>query len=150
MKAPVLLLTCLLLIVSAIQPVAAAERAPFGIGFALGEPSFLSLKYQKFAIGAGWSGWASTLHVHADYWFLNDPIGSDGFKWYLGLGAKLRLLGQGQNSWNSPFGIGVRVPVGLQYFIKSDVELFGELAPGLAIFPFGPWADAGAGIRFYL
>ena len=122
----------------------------FAAGIAIGESSYISLKVQNFLIGAGWSGWKEVLHAHVDYWFVNEPLGSEGLRWFLGLGAKIRLFGKGETLWDAPFAIGVRVPVGLQYYIKPQIELFGEIAPGLAIFPFGVWGDiALIGIRFY-
>lgn len=147
-RLPTVLLVALTLL--AVTTVSDAQArgggSDFGLGIALGEPSYLGLKFNQFPIiGLGWSAWRGIGHIHVDGWFINDRIARN-WAWFLGLGAKTRL-----GAGNLPFTVGLRIPVGLQWFLRNNIELFGELVPGIAVFPsFGPWGDAAIGIRFYL
>ncbi len=121
----------------------------FGIGVIAGEPSGISMKSGSFpVIGIGWSTILNRLDATVDMWIINEAL-ADPFNWYLGVGGKLGLRFADDKD-GGPVGLGVRVPVGLQWWLRGDIELFLELAPGLALLPstvfdFG----GGVGIRFY-
>ena len=126
-----------------------ATEARIGIGVMGGEPSGLTLKFNNFpVIGIGYSflglnnnDW---LHLTVDYWILNPPIGGP-FHWYLGIGASVKYPS------SSVVGVGVRVPIGIQFMPTNWLEIFLEGAPGLRILPNinFDW-QASLGIRFYI
>lgn len=56
---------------------------------------------------------------------------------------------RGKND-DSRVGIGIRVPFGLQYFINNNIEVFGEVVPGISLIPSTEFdVDAGIGARYY-
>ena len=118
-----------------------------GIGVIVGYPTGLSLKFNNFPVmGIAWNV-NGYFHVHADYWIINKPL-TDPINWYLGIGGKLRLW---TNQSSSNIGLGLRIPIGLQWFPFNNLELFGELVPGLSFLPgTGFDWDAAIGARFYL
>ena len=135
------------------QTVRAADREGLGIGVILGEPTGVSIKYNNFPIlGIAWSI-DNHFHVHCDYWahhaVLDGPV-----NWYAGIGGKMKVYrsdskGRPKDD-DSRFGAGLRIPVGLQYYITDQLELFGEVVPGISLIPETSFdLDAGIGLRYY-
>lgn len=122
--------------------------AEMGIGIVLGEPTGLTFKTDNLAIGIGWS-FASTndrIDATIDWWLINDHL-VEMFDWYLGAGAKVRL---NLNQNTDTFNIGLRIPVGIQWWPAKELEVFGEIAPGLLLFPSTDFdVSAGIGLRYY-
>jgi len=131
------------------QVSASAAGSKIGLGLYLGEPQGgVTLKFGKFpVIGVGWSGlYGNEFRIMVDYWIMNRELQAPIY-WYWGVGGKLSL--HSDYGFGS-FGIGVRVPFGLQWFITDKWELYAETAPGIRIFnPAGFWWDAGLGVRYY-
>jgi len=119
-----------------------------GIGIVLGEPTGLSYKTGNLAIGLGWS-FASTnnrIDATADWWLINDQL-IERVDWYLGAGIK---LGLNINNNNDIFNIGLRVPIGVQWWPVDQLELFAEIAPGILLVPAtDPDMGAGLGLRYH-
>jgi hypothetical protein len=75
--------------------------------------------------------------------------------WYVGAGLKLRFFDDHNRDRHDDndgdfLGIGVRVPLGLEFFIIPEVEIFGELVPGISLFPDTDFdLDGGIGARYY-
>jgi hypothetical protein len=96
-------------------------QAGTGIGIIIGEPTGLSLKINNFPVlGIAWS-FSERIHVNCDYWAVNDYL-SGPMRWYLGLGGKFEFS-------DNYFGAGLRVPIGLRFFIAGPLEIFGEVVP---------------------
>lgn len=129
-----------------------AQDSGLGLGLIFGEPTGLSAKMwtsERTAIDAAvaWSfvgsGW---LHIHADFLMHNFDlinVSEGSLPVYFGVGAYLGLA--------SDLGLGARVPVGLAYhFEGAPVEVFFELAPGLALLPeIKFYIGGGIGARYY-
>jgi hypothetical protein len=129
-----------------------AQDEGFGLGLIFGEPTGLSAKLwtsQRTALDAAvaWSfsgvGW---LHLQADFLMHNYDIisVSEGkLPLYYGGGAYL--------AFSSDLGLGIRVPLGLAYqFEGAPVDVFAEIAPGLALLPdIGFYIGGGIGARYY-
>lgn len=140
-------ITVLALILTAFLARPEAAHAKFGIGFMVGEPNGITMKFDNFPIiGIGYSflgGNNNWLHATLDYWILNPPI-SGQFHWYLGLGASIKYPAA------TGVGAGVRVPVGIQFIPTDLLEFFLEGAPGVSILPaVGFDWQAALGVRFY-
>ncbi len=142
----------LFFLLTAFCPIEPANAAT-GLGIILGEPTGISFRYNNFPIiGIGWSfSGSGSFHLHCDYWIKNPPL-KHSFSWYIGVGGKLffgKYKDDKDNNDNKT-GLTLRVPVGLQYFIDEQFELFGEIVPGMKIVPATDFdLDAGIGIRFY-
>jgi len=148
--------TVLLFVISVIlsgMQASAAEHSGFGAGIIIGDPTGISLKYDKFAAGIAWS-LDDYFHIHCDYWFYQADLVKQ-LNWFVGGGVKFKAFDDHDNSRNHDsddhsFGVGVRVPVGLQYFIVPRVEVFGEIVPGIYLFPDTDFdLDGGIGARYY-
>lgn len=115
--------------------------ADTGIGIIIGEPTGLSLKFNRFpVIGVAWS-FDDYFQFHIDYWLKTGKL-EKSIHWYIGLGAKLRV--------NGDANLGLRVPVGLFYFISKKFELFGELVPGFLVLEETKLEiGGGLGIRYH-
>ena len=77
------------------------------------------------ALGADFGG-TIKLTSTVDVWLIHNPVGNAYVSWYLGLGAYMAY-----NLTPSWFGVGARLPIGLQIWpLKNEVlELFVEVAP---------------------
>jgi hypothetical protein len=121
------------------------------LGIIVGEPTGISFKYDSFPIlGVAWS-FEDYFHVHVDFWFLN-PVLADSVSWFLGMGGKVKLYfdRERQQEEHSEFGLGLRVPVGVQYIFETHFELFLEVAPGIDLFPATDFdIDFGIGFRYH-
>jgi len=127
------------------------SQALTGIGIILGDPTGISLKFDNFpVIGLGWSfGNNKGIHLTCDYWIKNTTL-ADPFKWYIGVGGKLKI-GESSEKHGSSLGLGIRVPIGLQVFAADNIEIFGEIAPGMTLIEkTGIDIGGGIGVRFYL
>ncbi|MFP4152128.1 MAG: hypothetical protein ACLFR8_12840 [Alkalispirochaeta sp.] len=88
------------------------------------------------------------LYVHANGIYHLALIETDGGRYIspsIGLGVLGRIGSEG--------ALGVRLPVGLSLFLfpSFPLELFGEISPGIGLFPdTGEEFGVGLGVRFYL
>ncbi len=147
----------ILLLIIAIG-VAASGLSALGIGgaFSTGivgnmpNSAMISLKLDKlpllgfgFSIGSG----QTDIGLTADWWFYHEKVGGP-FSVYIGAG------GYGEYN-NGTFGLGARLPIGLQFFPLKPLELFIEAAPraGLALgnpIQFPVWGvQAAVGFRVW-
>jgi len=129
-----------------------AQDSGLGLGLIFGEPTGLSAKMwtsERTALDAAvaWSfsgvGW---FHVQADFLIHNYDIISVSkgkLPLYYGVGA--------YTAFSSDFGLGARVPLGLAYqFEGAPVDIFAEIAPGLALLPdLGFYIGGGIGARYF-
>jgi len=117
-----------------------------GIGIVLGYPGNvgLSIKIKNFPVlGLSWYlGESPYFGGTLDYWIINNNIDSD-FYWYIGVGAYAWI--------GNPFGLGPRLPIGLQWFPGSGpFELAIELAPALSLLPgIEPRIQGSLAFRFH-
>ena len=118
--------------------------ADTGIGGVAGwdQPTGFTLKLDNFpVVSLGWSLNGNYIEGTVDYWFLNKKIGRN-ILWYFGAGV--------QASIGNDFGLGFRVPIGIQWYFIPAFELFGELAPGMTILPSSGFnLSAGIGLRYH-
>lgn len=143
MKKPLILIILLVVLCFSVPLAASADT---GVGIILGDPTGLSLLLEeRIALGLAWD-LSNHLHVHGDVWLLNKAL-SDPVNWYLGLGAKLLVFND--NSGDA-IGVGVRVPVGLQWYATPELELFAEIVPGMRLIPSTDFdIDFGIGLRYH-
>lgn len=130
-----------------------------GLGFIIGEPTGLSLKYwldEERAIdgAAAWSySENDSFQLHGDYLIHDyELLDAREMPVYYGIGARLKLKddeGRGRNEDDAIFGI--RVPVGITYlFDDAPLDLFFEIVPVLDIAPDVELdINAAVGLRFY-
>lgn len=144
------LLFCICIIAGAAAACSAAETQELGL--ILGEPTGISYKRSLGANRAmdAAAAWAFSgpdrLHLHADHlWFKNDAF-KEGARLplYYGVGGRLKLEDKSR--------LGIRLPVGLQYFFTgSRLTLFLEVAPILDLAPDTELElNAAAGLRLKL
>ena len=131
----------------------------FGIGFMVGEPTGLSLKYwidEESAIdgAAAWSySENDSFQLHGDYLIHNyELLEADELPLYWGIGARLKFKdsdGRGRNENYAIFGI--RVPFGITYLFEDEpLDLFFEVVPVLDLSPdLDVDINAAVGLRFY-
>ena len=131
----------------------------FGLGFIIGEPTGLSLKYwldDERAIdgAAAWSySENDSFQLHGDYLIHDyELLDAREMPVYYGIGARLKFKddnGRGRNKDDAIFGI--RIPVGIEYlFDEAPLDLFFELVPVLDIAPDVELdINAAVGMRFY-
>ena len=163
----ILLLACIGLTLSAQANSQAEDRdridlaglargpAIIGGGVFFGEPSGISAKLWFPETGFGFDALAAwsfqeegSVYLHGDVIYHLALIETDGGRYVIpsvGFGVLGRF---GENG-----GIGVRLPVALSLFLfpSVPVELFGEISPGVGIYPdTGEEFGVGLGVRFYL
>lgn len=145
-------LTILLSFTLAILTEVQAQSRPgdFEVGFVVGEPTGISLKYWQTDLTAfdgvlAWSfGRHESLHIHGSY-LKHSPLEVEDelFSLYYGIG--------GRAIFAEDAVIGVRIPVGLQYIIApARLSIFFEVAPTFNLVPateFG--VDGGVGARYF-
>ncbi len=119
--------------------------ADVGVGVILGAPTGVSvLVGNRVALAAAWNLPSERVHFHGDVWMLRQKL-VDPLDWYLGLGGKMQLKPAGDS-----LRVGVRVPLGVQWYALPRLELFGEIVPGMQLVPStGFDLDAGVGVRFH-
>ena len=129
---------------------ASTDDGQMALGVILGDPSGISLKYwmgSNNAIDAGlaWSfQGADAIGLHADYlWHKWLDVEKGSLALYYGVGAKTWI--------GDDFGLGVRIPVGLNYlFAEAPLDLFVEVVPALNVIPSTDFnGNGGLGVRFY-
>ena len=128
--------------------VPATTFAGTGVGIVLGEPTGLTFKSGNLAIGLGWSFASADNRIDAtiDWWLINDHF-VEMLDWYLGAGAKVGIK---LNQDTDIFNIGLRIPLGIQWWPAEELELFAEIAPGLLLVPATEFdISAGIGLRYY-
>ncbi len=130
------------------------DHGTFGIGVILGEPTGLSAKMWTtkttgFDLGLAWS-WSGDghLHIHGDYLFHKFgffDVSQGALPFYIGIGGRILLRD------NADDRIGVRIPVGLEYYFDDlPIAVFGELVPILDLAPSTDFdINGGIGVRFY-
>jgi hypothetical protein len=177
MKAP-FKTVCVLLLFLALAPVAEASRSGSsterggggsghgtGVGVVFGEPTGLTAKLWQNSRGAvdlglSWS-FNSFFLIYADYLYHFPGAlarsGAPALTPYLGIGGELFFATDRAktdrnyfaNSSNS-MGLGVRVPLGIEWLPNAPIGVFVEVVPGMGLIPttFG-FLQAGIGIRYY-
>ena len=117
-------------------------------GGSVGPGVLLSLKLDDFpmvfGVGASFGGGVFQFGATIDWWLWHTNLGSI-FGLYVGPGAYLSV-------GTAYFGVGLRIPIGLQAWIIDPLELFLEIAPTLGYgggtFPrFG--VQGAVGFRFW-
>ena len=127
-----------------------SAKSETGLGLQFGTPTNVALSFRidKFPIiGLGWN-FSDNGYIagNIDYWVLHNKINKPLY-WYVGAGANIYV----PISSSHKLGIGLRVPVGLQWLPAKRWELFGELAPFLNFIPDLNFSiQASIGFRFLL
>lgn len=151
-KQSLALLACVVIMITLCK--ANAEVAG---GIVLGSPSAFTLRIDNTVV-LGIGGWGGGMILYADHWIIHKPIPSSSIPlyWYLGIGGEFGVW----NDWNGYWGpyyynnydggffLGARIPIGLQLPFEQRWEAFVEVVPVMMVFPFGPTANAGIGIRY--
>jgi hypothetical protein len=127
----------------------AAQAGGTGIGVVIGEPTGLTVRFNRnannFQVHAAWS-FANDggLNLSGDYLRSGNLADEDFPPFYYGIGARIKFADKSS--------VGIRIPLGMNYFFKNDpFELFGEVVPIIRIIPdTGVYFGAAAGIRYYL
>lgn len=131
-----------------------AEEGEFSLGIGAISPNGITAKYWTtdrvaFDIFGEWSINAKEYHTHVDI-LIHD---FDKIQWedsiiamYYGIGAMAKFREDKDTR------LSVRVPIGVAYYISDvPVELFGEVAPRISVYPstnFGLDVMIGARYRF--
>ncbi len=142
-----------------------AQEVPrgLGIGVIIGEPTGISIKKwtggnNAFQAAAAWSfvGYES-FQFQADYLFhnfglLNSSEMSGALPVYVGIGGRIKLAENADNTDHNDALLGVRVPLGISYiFENTPLDIFLEVAPILDLVPATDFnIDGAVGLRFYL
>jgi hypothetical protein len=147
-----------------------ATSRKFGLGGMLGQPTGITIKYfftQRHALtaalGLGW-WWGHNIHLHCDYGyhFMLTKTADFDLPLYIGAGLKFFVFYHRYYDpyWYDPddvyyyrsrVGFGIRVPIGIAFHInKVPLDVFFEIVPGIAFFPFLDFfADGAIGVRYY-
>jgi hypothetical protein len=134
----------------------------FGVGFIVGEPTGVAVKYrigQSNAVdGAIGISPYNQFRIHADYLWQSHPFHEQGLGLHYGAGA---AFGTGRTNYvYSPnvgyfrtheIGFGLRGVLGMNYLIRNaPLDLFLEAAPIIVIAPGSDFGvDLGFGARVY-
>jgi hypothetical protein len=178
MKRLVLLVAAAVVLCTAATRAQATEvgnQRQYGFGFQIGEPTALTAKAfvgggNAFDFGLGFWGWgygwckdnqghsyrcgdqASYISFHSDYLYQENILNrTNRLDWYAGIGGRVVVWAYGSNTGHDMVLI-ARVPVGLAvtFHRPNFLELYLELAPGLAVFPPLSFViDFGLGVRAY-
>lgn len=137
---------------------AAPLSADVGLGVILGDPTGLSALFNnRIAAAVAWDV-SNYFHLHGDVWLIRRLL-AEPVDWYLGVGGKVKFFHEGARGEGPPWepekdappegvGVGVRVPVGVQWYALPELEVFGEIVPGISLFPnTGFDMDVGIGVR---
>jgi hypothetical protein len=131
----------------------------FGLGFIIGEPTGLSVKYwldeERAVDGAlAWSlSDDDAFQLHGDYLIHDfELLDAREMPVYYGIGARLKFKdddGNGHDEDDTVFGI--RIPMGITYlFDDKPIDLFLEIVPILDLAPDVELdINAAVGARFY-
>jgi hypothetical protein len=149
-----LTILCIIALAAAVTPASAQEKR-VGIGFILGEPTGIDLKFwlanqHALEFGAAWSlSDNDEFHLQGDYLFhkfdVFDLTTGDDMPLFFGVGARMVLI----DNFDDVFGI--RFPVGLTYiFADYPFDIFAEIVPILDVAPDTDFDLEGAiGARFW-
>lgn len=137
----------------------------FGLGIQLGDPVGLTGKYYlggrtnaiDFTVGSHYYNndyYYSNLAVQAAFhWHLVELTSGGGvaIPFRIGVGGFLVFGDYYYNGHYDEFGLGARVPFGLDFDLESiPMQFYVELAFDLVLFPApGPYVDGGVGFRYY-
>ena len=140
--------------------VAAPVSADVGSGIILGDPTGLSALFDnRVAAAVAWDV-SNYLHLHADVWLIRRLL-AEPVDWYLGVGGKVKIFNEDTRGEGPPWkseeddapdgvGVGVRVPIGVQWYAMPELEAFGEIVPGISLFPRTDFdIDLGIGLRYH-
>ncbi len=143
------LLFATILSFAALTPVQTlAQTGGAGFGVVLGEPTGITARFMSggnnFQVHAAWSfSHDAALQLNGDYLRSGSLDTDPMMPFYYGLGVMVKFADDAR--------VGVRVPVGLNYFFKEHpFEVFGELVPIVRLVPStGFDFNAAAGLRYY-
>ena len=132
-----------------------ADDKRVGLGFILGEPTGIDVKFwlaneHALEFGAAWSlSGNNEFHLQGDYLFHKYDLfqlkTADELPLFFGVGGRMILV----DNYDDVFGI--RFPVGLAYiFANYPFDIFGEVVPILDVAPDSDFDLEGAvGARFW-
>ena len=131
-----------------------AQDKGFGLGIIVGEPTGLSGKVwiSKTSAIDGGIAWSflddGSMHIHADYLWHNFNMITPRIPFYIGVGGRMKFK---NNQSAKDDRIGVRVPVGLDFFISEpSSDFFIEIVPVLDLAPKTDFTfNAAIGFRFF-
>jgi len=140
---------------------AEARAKGIGVGVLLGEPvaSTLMVRWtdkQAVQMVTGWSFGQQRMHLGADYLYTFTEIESDdamGLRYpvYVGIGLRLRMLGDDTTAGQERGKFGFRFPFGVS--VEPDhlpLEVYFEMAPVWVMSPVSHGGfDGGIGVRLF-
>ncbi len=144
-----------------ITNVASGRSQGLGAGVILGEPIASTLIYRwsdthAVQVLAGWSFGQRRLHLGGDYLFTPTEIESDdnmGLRYpvYVGLGFRMRLMGEDTTAGRERGKLGVRFPFGVVVEPQDmPMEVYFEMAPVWVVAPVSHGGfDGGIGVRLF-
>jgi hypothetical protein len=143
-----LILTGAILAAAVIPAGASAQTGGTGLGIVLGEPTGITARFMRggnnFQVHGAWSFTDdAALQLSGDYLRSGRLDTEPMMPFYFGLGVLVKFASESQ--------VGIRVPVGLNHFFKSDpFEIFGEVVPVLQVIPKTEFdLNAAVGVRYY-
>ncbi|MEW6564335.1 MAG: hypothetical protein ACOZCE_10160 [Spirochaetota bacterium] len=111
----------------------------------------LSLKWGSFpVVGLKYDFNASRFNASLDYYVIDAEGLASNLSYFLGVGAYAGIAG-GSNGGNAAFDMGLRMPIGLQFWPVKKFELFFAPVIAVPLYPspsFGFGAEFGARVRF--
>jgi hypothetical protein len=117
-----------------IDPVTAVD---LGLGFGPG----------TFACSPRFNPCGRRTSVNADYLWQSERRLVDRLSYHMGLGARLWFWNYGTGA--SDLQVAGRLPLGLDVDASGWLEVYGELAPSLAVRPSLLFLEGAVGVRFY-
>jgi len=143
------LILATVVLAAALAPVrASAQAGGTGLGVVLGEPTGITARFMRggnnFQVHGAWSFTDdAALQLSGDYLRSGRIDMEPMMPFYFGVGVLLKFASKSE--------VGIRVPVGLNYFFKGDpFEVFGELVPILQVIPKTEFDfNAAVGVRYY-
>ncbi len=141
---------------------AEARAKGFGAGVILGEPIAGTLLYrwsdrQAVQFLSGWSFGQKRLHLGGDYLFIPTEIEADdnmGLRYpvYVGVGLRMRLMGEDTTAGRERGKFGLRFPFGIAVEPEElPIEVYFEMAPVWVMAPVSHGGfDGGIGLRVFL
>ena len=128
------------------------QDSGFGLGIIIGEPTGISVKQwtdSRMAVDAA-IAWSfekeAAFHMHGDllyHSFTPPKIDHGELAWYYGIGGRVKFEDDSK--------IGVRVPLGIDYFFgTAPLDFFFEIVPILDLAPSTDFSlNAAIGIRYF-
>ena len=127
---------------------ASAQTGGTGLGVVFGEPTGITARFMRggnnFQVHGAWSFTGdAALQLSGDYLRSGSVDMEPMMPFYFGLGVLVKFASESE--------VGIRVPVGLNHFFKSEpFEIFGELVPVVQVIPKTKFDFNGAvGVRYY-